>query len=227
MHLVISSVFLPESSVVSLQCLGCRSSAWTWKGFILCVIVYIMTNTVHNTHCEFFTPPIVRYDSCCDCRDSRLIFRSFFIQQRRCFRWPRHLTVYIKTDISEPVPANMSLGLWWPSLTTALIMQTSVSHMTVWQGLRYDRENDSIVHSVHETKMVSLCVGVFIFQALPRAPLFAKTKSVLTFFFFFFTFRPNIILAFLQTWRISVVITTNGSKYSYTKWSGSCQIHLM
>lgn len=31
--------FSPESSVVSLQCLECKSSPWTWKSFIICVIL--------------------------------------------------------------------------------------------------------------------------------------------------------------------------------------------
>lgn len=177
-------------------------------------------------HCEVCTPPVVCDDSCCDWRASRLIFRSFFIQQRRCFRC-RRLTIYIKTDINEPVPTDMSWGLRWPSWYSSQLLSLCKPALvtTVWQGLQYDRENDSIVH---ETKVVSLCVGVFIFQALPRAPLFAKTKSVLTFFFFFFfTFRPNISLAFLQTWRISDVIPADGCKNSYTKRSNSCQMHLM
>lgn len=219
-------VFVPESSVVSLQHLGCRSSVWTWKGFMICVIICFLTSTVHNG------APWLSHTSCCS---GWLLWRlqSFQADLQEFLRpaaemlqmtLPPHC-LHKKTKIKQPrwgwaeACGSQQSG----SLTTALVMQTRVSHTTVWQGPRCDRENDSIVHSVHETKMVSLCVGVFIFQALPRAPLFAKTKSVPSFFFFFFfTFRPNINLAFLQTWRISVVITADSSKYSYTKPSDSC-----
>lgn len=79
----------------------------------------------------------------------------------------------LKTKIKQP-------GWGWAeacgsqqsgSLTTALVTQTRVSHTTVWQGLRCDRENDSIVHSVHETKMASLCVWVCLFfRPYPELP---------------------------------------------------------
>lgn len=57
------------------------------------------------------TPLVVRNDSCWDPRDSWLIFGGFFLQQRRLFRWRRHLTVYIKTDIKGAGTSKMSSGL--------------------------------------------------------------------------------------------------------------------
>lgn len=63
-----------------------------------------------NMSGEDLTPLVVRNDSCCDLRDSRLIFGGFFIQQRRRFRWRRYLAVYIKTDIKGAGTSKMSSG---------------------------------------------------------------------------------------------------------------------